>query len=218
MDDGGKGRLNFAMQRIDPIAHRKFGSLEYVNPEKLIKELLPTIDLIQQGTFGGRERKTVVEKYAGALFAYILTQNNHIHPTISVGMKEDDDYDCVVRAVEPSGKIIFRPVQVKEFSNRDPKNSEIQSEINKLKKYPPDLAVVFWVKRDVKIDLSKLKFSGLNIQQLWFMGESPTNEVMLHGGFTRDLISGLCRIKILKNGKVQTLKRQFKPCQLADNI
>jgi hypothetical protein len=200
---------------MDPISYRRFASFEYVDPENLLKEkgFLPTVELIQQGTFNGHRRKTVAEKYQAALFAYILGQNNQFRPAISVCIKEDDDFDCVIRAVKPNGEIDFRTVQLKEFSNRDPKNLEIQIEIDKLKKYSSGLLVVFWINRDVKIVFSKLDFSGLKIQQLWFMGETSAGEVVLHGGLIRDLISGWYRIRILKNGKVQTSKRFFKLCQ-----
>ncbi len=196
---------------MDAISYRRFASLEYVDPENLLKELLPTIELIQQGAFNGGQRKAIVEKYQAALFAYILGQNNRFRPVISVCIKEDDDFDCVIKAVEPDGHTVFRPVQLKEFSNRNPKGSKIQAEIDKLKKYSSGLSVVFWVNRDVKIDLSKLDFSDLKIQQLWFMGDSSSGEVTLHGGLIRDLISGLCRAKLLKEGKIQTLKRRFRP-------
>jgi hypothetical protein len=88
----------------------------------------------------------------------------------------------------------------------------------KIKNYSSDLCVVFWINRNVKIDLSKLDFSGLKIQQLWFMGDTASSEVILHGGNLRDLISGLCWKKTLSDGQIQTRLKRFKPYKPANYV
>jgi hypothetical protein len=232
--DGRLGQLAFElfdMQKMDSISYRRFASFEYVDPENLLKKLLPIVESIQQGTelaknLNSHQLKIILEQYQAALFAYILGQNKHSIRAVSVCIKEnddcikeDEDFDCVIKTLDPDGKIVFRPVQLKEFSNHDPKKAEIQSEINKLKKYSHGLAVVFWMNRDVKIDLSQINLSGLKIEQLWFMGESASHEVTLHGGNLCKLMSGLCLIRTLSFGwKIETYERPFKPYQAAKNI
>lgn len=205
---------------MDAILQRKLAGLgEYENPKALLGKILPTVEAILKQTdqakfLTDRQKKKYLEKYQAAFLAFMVGQSVGSRATVTVCTEEDDDFDCVIKAIEPDGKTVFRPFQLKQLpSHQVNQHVEIQTEVDKLKKYSSDLAVAFWINRDIKIELSQLRLAGLKIQQLWFFGDSQTGEVSLHGGNIRKLMSGLCFVGVMRNGKLRKRLQRFKPCE-----
>ena len=217
LDVWGIWRLNFKSPNVNAILKRQLAGLgEYVDPKALLDEILPTIEQILKQTSQAKlltdqQRNKYLEKFQAAFLAFMLKQASRNRAEITVCVKESVDFDCVLKAIELDGKIVFRPVQLKELPSHH-QFTKIQEEIDKLEKYTPGLAVAFWINRDIKFDLSELRFYRLKIQQLWFFGDSPTGEVTLHGGNIHQLISGYCIVGIMKDGKLRIRPKKFKPC------
>jgi len=51
------------------------------------------------------------------------------------------------------------------------------------------------------MDLSQLRLDGLHIEQLWFLGDSPSGEPTLRGGHISDLRAGICWVGKMNNGQ-----------------
>jgi len=162
----------------------------------------------------GQKRTEYLEKHHAACLAIMIGQMIGPCGEVTVCVREDEDFDCVLRSIEDGGKTVYRPFQLKQLpSHKFNQYAQIQVEIDKLKKYGTNLAVSFWINRDLTIEFQKLKFTELNIQQLWFLGGSSVGETLLHGGTIAQLKSGVCWEGILKGRKSEIRRRSFTPCQ-----
>ena len=167
------------MAQIDSIQEREFEKLDFIDPELLLKRGELTVAAILNrhtsvSYLTGKERKKLLESHHAACFAIMLPSSSG---KISLCMVENTDFDCVLRGIDDDGKVVFRPVQLKQLvSHQYNAHADFQAEIDKLKKYAPGLAVCFWLNRDVKINLSDLRLDGLRIEQLWFIGASPAGD------------------------------------------
>ena len=212
-------------KRIDPILERRLAALRYSDPETLLHEVLPTIQAILQKPdlakgISGKERKACLEKYQAAFLGFMMKHSMRSIAVVTVCVQESnefdkiDDFDCVLKAVIHGGETAYKPVQLKQLPSHEVNaRTEIQTEIDKLQKYgsSPTLVVAFWINRDTKLDLGKLNFDNLKIEQLWFFGDSPRGDITLHGGTMPDLRSGICWAGRMENGKATVKPWRFKP-------
>ena len=201
---------------MDAIRKRVLSKLNYIKPELLRRSVVPTVVKILQKNvsanhLSGQQRKEYLEKHHAACLAIMMGQIIGQCGEVTVCVREDEDFDCVLRSIEDGCKAVYRPFQLKQLPSHTMNQcAKIQAEIDKLKKYGTNLAVSFWINRDVTIEFQKLKLDGVNIQQLWFLGGSSVGETLLHGGTITELKSGVCWEGILKDGKSEIRRRSFK--------
>jgi hypothetical protein len=206
--------------RIDKILERRLAALQYCDPETLLQDVLPTVQAILQKpdfckSLPPKKRKECLEKYQAAFLGFMMKHSMRDAAVVTVCLHESEDFDCVLKGMlNHNGKIAYKPVQLKQLpSHKVNKQADIQKEIIKLQKYgsSPTLSVAFWINRDIKLDLSRLVFDSLSVEQLWFFGESTTGDIMLHGGIVSDLRSGICWAARMENGKVVAKPWRFRP-------
>lgn len=206
---------------MDPILCRRLASLTYGDPETLVNAIQPNIQILLQNPALAKEikpqdRKVCLEKYQAAFLAFIMQQSMKSVAKISVAFHETDDFDCVLRAQIHNGETIYKPVQLKQLPSHElNRSADVQTQIDKLQKYAssPALVVALWINRDIKLNLSTLNFSNLTIEQLWFFGDTPNGEIMLHGATIPDLISGICWAARMNHGQIHKELFRFKPTQ-----
>jgi hypothetical protein len=205
---------------MNSILRRHLASLPYLAPEDLLHALLPIAKVILQQPdtdsakqLNGKQKKRHLEEYQAACLAFMIKHLTGRPTEVAVDVPDYSEYDCVLKSVTEDGSIAYRPVQLKQLPSHEVnRDADLQSEINKLKKYvdSDDLLVAFWINRDVKLDLRLLKFEGLKIEQLWFIGDDPRGDVWIHGGIISDWRSGVCWTGRMANGRPQCKKLRFR--------
>ncbi|MGV3775035.1 MAG: hypothetical protein ACO1QB_19210, partial [Verrucomicrobiales bacterium] len=73
-----------------------------------------------------------------------------------------------------------------------------------------DLILAININRDVKIKLSEVDATGLNIEQLWLIGDRTDGALMLHGGNIADWQCGKVFEGVMQNGLPSCMIRVFK--------
>jgi hypothetical protein len=205
---------------MNAIQRRQLEKLNYVDPESLLVTVRPTVvKILNDQETVKREKKENLEQHHAACLGIVMGQMTNLCAKITICVKESEDYDCVLKTVEhDSGNVIYRPVQLKMLPNRQVlASANVQDEIDKLKKYEPDVMVSFWINRDIKIEYHKLRFDKLRLQQLWFIGVLPSGETLLHGGIMQDWRSGRVHAAVIKNGKALLSQFAFYPCRPTRN-
>ena len=203
---------------MNAIQKRQLASLIYVTPEYLELSVRPTVVAILQKSekvkhLSGDQKKKYLEKHHAANLGLMFKHGASSTADVTVCVHEQDDFDCVLKLVHATKGVAYKPVQLKQVPYNVNGHADIQTEINKLKKYTSssELMVAFWINRDVKFDLRDLDFDGLGIEQLYFLGVKPSGVVTLHGGPVPDLVSGVCWTRIASNGTLETKPVRFKP-------
>lgn len=209
---------------MNAVQRRQLGKLCYVEPDLLLQSVAATVLQVLENhkatrKLTGQQRNVLLEKHHAACLGIVMRQMTNLCAEITVCVKEDEDYDCILKAVEhDSGTVVYRPVQLKMLPSRSVHASiGVQAEIDKLEKYEPDVMISFWINRDVKIEYHKLRFDKLRIQQLWFIGVLPSGETLLHGGIMQDWKSGRVHAAVIKNGKARLSHFVFNPCRQSGN-
>lgn len=208
---------------MNPILKRRLASLNYEDPETILRRLMPTIVGILQkpetvSHLSAKQKNKLLEEHQAAFLAFMMKHIAGCQARVTVCVKELDDFDCTIKG-EIGSDTVYKPVQLKQLPSRQVNREiELQGIINKLKtQYPTssDLVVAIWINRDIKLDFRLLRFDGLKIEQLWFFGDSVTGNTTLDGGVVADLISGVRWSGLMRNG-IPTVRRiRFKP-NLAD--
>jgi len=177
---------------------REWSQLKYLNSEQFLigfrkmynewpVEKLPR-DL---ASLRHRDVRHMGEARRCALFCYGVGQLLGIK--VSFAEYEKSDYDYITAYVH-NGSTNFVPVQMKEFVpvSINPA-AELQSEINKLRKYcdSSDLVVAIHLNRTGYVRLSELDFSNLRLKELWFFGartDSQDEWVVIGNLLKRDAV------------------------------
>jgi hypothetical protein len=123
-----------------------------------------------------RKLRNIWEDRRCAIFCYGLSKTTD--SKIFFSNFESSDYDYVL-AIEHSNNKWFVPLQMKQLVSTEVNSStNIQQEINKLKKYTTsqDLVVAIHINRVVEFGIEDLDLSGLNIRELWFFGHFPSDK------------------------------------------
>ncbi len=186
---------------MDQIFERQLARLDYVDPEDLLRDIMPTVVAILQQPdtmkhLSAREKTTYLEKHQAG-FLGLLTKRNveGMDVQISVAFKEAADFDCVLRAIDHVKGVSHKLVQLKQLPSHEVNpRADLQTLVNRLKvKYGAsrDLIVAIWINRDINLVFEELDFTGLKIEQLWFFGDAISGELTLDGGLVIDLISGM---------------------------
>lgn len=203
---------------MDKILTRELAQLDYFDPEVLGREIMSIVVGIlflpeSVAHLSQRQKNLYLEKYQAVFLAILVKHFSRRRATVTVAIKELQDFDCVIRAVIDSQTPIYRTVQLKHLSNMTRKDS-LQEIINKIKSRfttSSDLTVAIWINRDIELQFDKLDFNGLNIAQLWLFGSSTDERITLDGGIVSDLISGLRFAASVKDGKLEVRPEKFKP-------
>jgi hypothetical protein len=207
---------------MDPILRRQLASLVYIASEDLLHALLPTVKAILQRPdtgpakqLTGKQKKRHLEEYQAASLAFLTKHLTGRSTQVAVDLPEYSEYDCVLKCVGENGDTAYKLVQLKQLPSHELNpDADLQSEMNKLKKYAcPHLLLSVWINRDVKLDLPRLNFESLTIEQLWFWGDSPTGDVQIHGGIISDWLSGVCWSGLMRYGKTELQPWRFRARQ-----
>lgn len=204
------------VQKMNPIMVRRLAGLPYEDPEKayasVITKVLPIFDSLRRWKSISRDEKATIERYQGALLAFVNTERSGDSATIDVAFVEADDFDVVIRATFPNGTMAYRPVQLKQVPSHAPDAQRaLQDQISKLAKYGPDLSVAIWINCEGRIDLGMLSFDRLRIGQLWLFGTVGEGTTEIHGGVVADWAVGLCWHGLLTSTGRQAKPFRFKP-------
>lgn len=205
---------------VDPILHRQLASLTYVEPESLLRDIMPLVVAILQKPetvthLTPRQKKAYLEQHQAAFLTYVWKRIAGPLAEVTVCVMEALDFDCVMKGVMASGETVYKPVQLKQLPSYEvnPK-ADLQTTIDRLKKQyatSADLVVGIWINRDVKVDFARLDFSGLRIEQLWLFGDSVSGPITLDGGVVADLISGVRWSGVMVGGVPTVRQFRFKP-------
>jgi hypothetical protein len=205
---------------VDPILHRQLASLTYVEPEQLLRSIMPLVIAILQKPqtvthLAPRQKKEYLEKHQAAFLTFMWKHIAGPLAKVTVCVKEAVDFDCVIKGVMASGETVYKPVQLKQLPSHEVNpNADLQATIDRLKKQyasSTDLVVGIWLNRDINLDFARLDFSGLRIEQLWFFGDSVSGELALDGGVVADLISGVRWSGVMVGGVPAGRLLRFKP-------
>jgi hypothetical protein len=208
---------------MDLIFRRRLAALNYEEPETVLHRVMPiVVALLQQpesvAHLSGKEKNAYLHQHQAAFLAFMLKHMVGSHAKVTLSMEELDDFDCVIKG-DVEGQITYKPVQLKHLPDHATNpNIEIQTIIDGIKqKYrsSPELVVAIWVNRDTTLDLASLDFTGLAIEQLWFLGDLPTGEPTIEGGGMSDLLAGVCLFGWMTHGKGHFKQIRFKPPTVA---
>lgn len=204
------------VQKMDTITKRRLARFSYEDPEEayalVISKVLPIFDLQRRGESISRSEKKTLERYQGALLAFVEKELAGVLATIDVAFVEADDFDVVIRSTFPDGGKVYRPVQLKQVPSRvSDAQRALQDQISKHAKYMPDLCVAIWFNCEGRIDLGMLSFDGLRIGQLWLLGTVGEGTTEIHGGVVADWTVGLCWHGLLTSTGRQVKPIRFKP-------
>lgn len=133
-----------------------------------------------------RGLKPYLERRQCALFAFLMGKK--MGTPVAVAYSEQSDYDAVMKW-RLGDQVRFAPVQMKELPpDRGAETRDLQHQIDRLKvRYPrsSDLTVAIHLNRNMRVLVSELDLSGLNLAALWFFGGDGANRWWLTG----DLLS-----------------------------
>jgi hypothetical protein len=210
---------------MDAIYQRQLARLNYVNPEDLLREIMPTVVAILQRPetvqhLSRREQNALLEKHqAGFLGLFTKRIAERVNVEVKVAFKEEADFDCVLRAIAPGMPISYKPVQLKQLPSHETNaGATLQDLIEGLKRtYPAstDLVVGVWINRNVNLLFEELDFTGLRIEQLWFFADAIWGELTLDGGFVSELVNGLRWWSALTGPDLRGGRARFRPLQPA---
>ena len=212
---------------MNAIQKRQLAKLDYIDPEELLRGIMPVmVQLLQQPEtmkhLSGKQRKEFFEKHQAGFLAFMMKHITGSQADVKVCFTENEDYDCVIRAAMVGHETAYKHVQLKQLSSHPAdKKPNLQAIIDDLKntyRGSPDLVVGIWINRDSDLDLSQLNFEGLNIEQLWFFGDSLSGETTLDGGHISQLLVGFYLSGIMRGGVAQIPRLvRFRPCHSAKN-
>lgn len=118
-----------------------------------------------------RELKPYLERRQCAIFAYLMGKVTGT--LIAVAYSEQSDYDAVMRW-RLGDEVRYSPVQMKELPpDMGAGTKDLQQQIDRLKvRYPRsgDLTVAIHLNRNMRVLVSELDLSGLNLGGLWLFG------------------------------------------------
>ena len=203
---------------MDLILRKRLAILNYEDPESILHRVIPTIEGILQkpetvSHLSSAEINKNLQHYQAAFLAFMVKHMMGRFAIVSLSLQDVDDFDCVLRAVTPD-LTLYKTVQLKHLpSDQINPNVDLQMLLDKIRrKYcsSPELIVVIWINRDMKLDLNTLNFDGLAVGQLWFSGDGPSGEITLTGGTIPDLRKGVCYFAWMEHGKPRFLVRRFK--------
>jgi hypothetical protein len=205
---------------VDPILYRQLASLTYVEPEELLRSIMPLVVATLQKPetvthLTPRQKKEYLEKHQAAFLAFMWKHIAAPLAEVTVCVKEAVDFDCVIKGVMASGETVYKPVQLKQLPSHEVNlNADLQTTIDRLKKKyasSTDLVVGIWLNRDINLDFARLDFSGLRIEQLWLFGDSVSGEITLDGGVVADLISRVRWSGVMMGGAPTIRRLRFRP-------
>ena len=209
---------NVFVDRMSPIDKRRFAALVYLEPEELLRSIMPNVIGILQkqesvADLPAQKKKEFLEKHQAGFFAFMMKHVGGEHARITVCVNETDDFDCILKGETERGTV-YKPVQLKQLpSHQENEDIDLQRVIDQLKiKYPTStsLVVVIWINRDIKLDFKDLTFEGLAIEQLWLLGDSGTGVITLDGGPVISLIDGIRRSATMTNGTPSVRPIRFR--------
>jgi len=186
----------------------------YIDPEELGQAIMPVVVGIFQNSetvsdLSDAQKNWYLERHQAGFLAYMMKCFAGERAVITVRFVEDQDFDCVIRAVIKGHVTILKRVQLKQLASHG-QSANLPALIDKLKsKYTTssDLLVAIWINRDTDLKFENLNFRGLNLEQLWFFGVSALGDLTLEGGLVSDLVSGLRWAAIMRSDK----RREIKP-------
>ena len=196
---------------------RQLARLDYIDPRDLLRSIGPTVVGVLQHPDEVRgltdhQKNDYIQKHQAGFLSLFMKQIAGPNANITLALKEADDYDCVIRAIDAGRETAYKLVQLKQLPNHQVNDDiDLQTIINRLKvKYASsgDLVVAIWINRDIELDFNQLDFIGLRVEQLWLFGDPVTGEVTLDGGFVSDLIAGVRWSCVMRN--LQPLVRQVR--------
>jgi len=88
---------------MNAIQKRQLAKLDYIDPEELLRSVMPTmLRLLQQPEtmkhLSGQLKKEFFEKHQAGFLAFMMKHIAGSQADVKVCMKEDEDFDCVIRA------------------------------------------------------------------------------------------------------------------------
>lgn len=205
---------------MDPIFQRQLAQFEYVDPEDLLRGIMPEVEGILQRPetvqhLSARERGFILERHQAGFLALLVKRiAERANVEVKVAFKQAADFDCVFRAVDPIKGTAYKLVQLKQLpSHQVNAEADLQALIERLKgKYhdTANLIVGIWINRDIKLLFEELDFAGLAIEQLWFFGDAVSGELTLDGGQVADLVAGVRLSSRLKGIDLKVGPVRFK--------
>jgi dGTP triphosphohydrolase len=202
---------------MNAMLERQLARLDYIDPRDLLRSIEPTVVGVLQHPNEVRgltdhQRNDYIQKHQAAFLSLFMKQIAGPNANITVALKEADDYDCVIRAIDAGGGTAYKLVQLKQLVNHQvDDNIDLQTLINRLPikcASSGDLVVAIWTNRDIELDFSQLDLSRLRVEQLWLFGDSVDGAVTLDGGFVSDLIAGVRWSCVMRN--LQPLGKQVR--------
>lgn len=212
---------------MNPLSRRALNMLSYIEPEAVLKAVLPTEKKILQlpesvftRNLTGDQRKCSHEKYHAASLAFLFKHLTGRTVQVAMSLPQYLEYDCVLKSEAENGQIEYKPVQLKQVPDYRPNSQmDLQSEIAKWRKYfCPELLVSVWINRDMTLDLRCLDFQRLQIEQLWLWGDTQSSDVRIHGGALSDWCQGVCWEGVLTNGMPHLRKVRFRQHPLLSDL
>lgn len=194
---------------------RQLARLDYIDPRDLLRRIRPKVVGIlqhpdQMRALSDHQRNDYIEQHQAGFLALFMKQIAEPHADVTLALNEDDDYDCVIRAIDAEGRTAYKLVQLKQLSSHQLNDQlDLQAFINRLgTKYPSsgDLVLAIWINRDIQFTFSQLDFSRLRVEQLWLFGDSADGTVAMDGGLVSDLIAGVRWSCVMRNLR-PTVKR-----------
>lgn len=162
---------------------RAWSKLKYLDPKEIlirIREVEKNYPLEEMpykvATLRTKPLQAHGESRQCALFCYGMSQALGV--TLGYAESEEADYDFIIYCVEEES---FIPLQMKELvPEKLNKDTDIQKEINKLKKKyvdSEDLCVALYINRlEKSLDVSRIDIAGLNIAELWLFGAASPDQ------------------------------------------
>ncbi len=157
---------------------REWQRLDFYNPKPVLIQLrqLETSGMLDSlpakvRNLRTRELKPYLERRQCDIFAYLMGKVTGA--LVAVAYSEQSDYDAVMRW-RMGDEVRYCPVQMKELPpDMGSGTKDLQQQINRLKvRYPRsgDLTVAIHLNRNMRVMVSELDLSGLNLGGLWLFG------------------------------------------------
>lgn len=165
---------------MPPSRLKEFQRLEYGDPAAFLSRMYGVHVAVahsglpkQVRTLRTNELKPWREFREGCLFAYGLSVHSAQEVLIAKAEKQNCDYDCVLRWVDPDKGVHYGPVQIKEVvpDELNPTTS-VQTVVDKLTAYAgdPKLTVALHLNRKVEFAPTELSIPKLQLGALWVFG------------------------------------------------
>lgn len=161
---------------------RAWSKLKYLDPKEILIRLrdveknYPLEEMpYRVATLRTKSLRVRGESRQCALFCYGMSQALGV--TLGYAESEEADYDFIVCCIDETS---FIPLQIKELvPEKVNKDTDIQKEINKLKKYvdSENLCVAIYINRlEKSLDVNLIDVTGLNIAELWLFGAASSDQ------------------------------------------